>query len=310
MVVLRQSGNSWEFTSEAELEDFVWVNLQPLFGVFPLKRQYSVDGQFCDILAVSDDRQLVVIELKNVEDRYVVQQLTRYYHALSNDRSLDDKVDYSKPIRLIAIVPLIHKDNLIDCKYNQLLIELWTFELIRGLESLEFQLRDLMGVIICTLDIPFFEGETSFPALVPELSRKWFKYIPNKEGYQDGLLRIRRKILQFDSRMKELDCSSFVLYGKNKSHWCAELKPYMGSNFLSLLLRLPHPDPNRKMMIRAYIQTEDWVRASHVIYYPSGFKNGIIFMGDCYRDFEQCRDNPDSVDVLIDFALSEWKTKL
>jgi hypothetical protein len=308
MVVFRQSGDCWTFRSESELEDFVWHNLQPLFGLSPLRRQYSVDGQFCDILAVSDDKQLVVIELKNVEDRYVVQQLTRYYHALSNDRSLEDRVDYSKPIRLVAIVPSIHKDNVIDCKYNQLLIELLTFELIENFEFVGFQLRDLLGLIICKLNIKYFKDEVS--CQLPELARKWLKFIPDQKSYQDGLLRIRQKILKFNPMMKELDCNSFILYGKNKSHWCAELKPYTSSNFLVLLLRLPHPDLHRKAMIRAYIQTEDWVRTSHIISYPSGFKNGIVFMGDCYRDFDQCQNNPDSVDVLIDLALSEWKMKL
>ena len=52
LVSLRKTGTGWEFASEAALEDFIWLNLAQLFGLTPLKRQYSVDGQICDILAI------------------------------------------------------------------------------------------------------------------------------------------------------------------------------------------------------------------------------------------------------------------
>ncbi|MBW4675618.1 MAG: hypothetical protein KME52_16810 [Desmonostoc geniculatum HA4340-LM1] len=44
-VNLRKTGNSWEFATEADLEDFVWANLKQLLGLTPLKRQYYVNGQ-------------------------------------------------------------------------------------------------------------------------------------------------------------------------------------------------------------------------------------------------------------------------
>ncbi|BBD69410.1 hypothetical protein NIES4072_32570 [Nostoc commune NIES-4072] len=37
-VNLRKTGDSWEFATEADLEDFVWANLKELFGLIPLKR--------------------------------------------------------------------------------------------------------------------------------------------------------------------------------------------------------------------------------------------------------------------------------
>ena len=77
-VSLRKTGSGWEFESETILEDFVWANLQQLLGLIPLKRQYRVSGQICDIVAVDENKRLVVLELKNGEDRYIVQQLTRY----------------------------------------------------------------------------------------------------------------------------------------------------------------------------------------------------------------------------------------
>ncbi len=82
---LRKTGQGWEFEGEQALEDFTWANLKQLLKLTPLKRQYVVKGQICDILAVDENKRLVVLELKNSEDRYIVQQLTRYYDALLND---------------------------------------------------------------------------------------------------------------------------------------------------------------------------------------------------------------------------------
>ncbi|MEH2310443.1 MAG: endonuclease NucS domain-containing protein [Nostoc sp.] len=86
---LIKRGNSWKFATEADLEDFVWANLKELFGLIPLKRQYYIKGQICDVLALRENKQLVVLELKNAEDRYIVQQLTRYYDALLVEVALE-----------------------------------------------------------------------------------------------------------------------------------------------------------------------------------------------------------------------------
>lgn len=51
MTKLRQCGNQWNFHNESELEDLVWTHLKSLLGLLPLKRQFLIRGQFCDILA-------------------------------------------------------------------------------------------------------------------------------------------------------------------------------------------------------------------------------------------------------------------
>ena len=108
---LIKKSESWQFASEADLEDFVWNNLEKLFGLIPLKRQYIVLNDCCDILALSDSGQIVIIELKNTEDRYVVQQLTRYYHSLATEKPMAEIIKYDQPIRLIAIKPYFHRHN-------------------------------------------------------------------------------------------------------------------------------------------------------------------------------------------------------
>ena len=143
MTKLRQCGNQWSFHSESELEEVVWLHLKSLLGLLPLKRQFSIRGQFCDILAITSDEQLVVIELKNETDRYVVQQLTRYYHALQQEMPFLEQVDYSKPVRLIAIAPSFHRDNWIDRQYNRLAIDLLQFEISPDQGEFVWKLHDL-----------------------------------------------------------------------------------------------------------------------------------------------------------------------
>lgn len=115
----------WAFKTEFELEEFVWASLEPLLNLKPLARQYIIDGQICDILATTPERQLVVLELKNVEDRYVVQQLTRYYASLRQGQPFADQADYCLPIRLVAIAPTLHAHNHIDREYSRLDFEFY-----------------------------------------------------------------------------------------------------------------------------------------------------------------------------------------
>ncbi|WP_411908711.1 endonuclease NucS domain-containing protein [Nostoc sp. MS1] len=61
---LRKTSAGWDFASVAALEDFIWDNLQQLLGFTPLKRQYIVKNEVCDILALDEQQQLVILELK------------------------------------------------------------------------------------------------------------------------------------------------------------------------------------------------------------------------------------------------------
>ena len=150
-VTLRKTGSGWEFDSEAALEDFLWDNLENLFGLTPLKRQYNANEQFCDILGTSKQKQLALLELKNSEDRYVVQQLTRYYDILVEEKPFAEKVDYEQPIRLAAIAPSFHKDNFTDLKYHLLAsqFEFWQFSIVEESEKFYFDLKNLRTEATC-----------------------------------------------------------------------------------------------------------------------------------------------------------------
>ncbi|MBW4636846.1 MAG: DUF91 domain-containing protein [Gloeocapsa sp. UFS-A4-WI-NPMV-4B04] len=141
--MLKKVNGKWQFASENNLEDFVWGKVNSLFGLSALKRQYSVYGDICDILALDGNRRLVVIELKNTEDRYVVQQLTRYYHSLQEQKPFQQQVNYQLPIRLIAVAPSFHRHNWIDREYHKLNFELMSFAISQQQNDVELQLTDL-----------------------------------------------------------------------------------------------------------------------------------------------------------------------
>jgi RecB family endonuclease NucS len=126
--LLRKTVDRWDFESELALENFVWVNLEELFGLTALVRQYCSKGEFCDILALDQQRRLVIIELKNSEDRYIVQQLTRYYDSIIKEQPFQSQVDYRQRISLIAITPSFHRHNLVDRIYSKLEFQFLNFK--------------------------------------------------------------------------------------------------------------------------------------------------------------------------------------
>ncbi len=139
----RQKKNLF-FKSERDLEDFVWVHLNELLLLRGFKRQYMIKQDVCDILAVDKTGRLTVIELKNTVDRYIVQQLTRYYDRMITEKPLNSEINYDLPIRLIAISPTYHEHNLIDQKYSFLEIDFLTYEFLELEDkSIQFVLRDL-----------------------------------------------------------------------------------------------------------------------------------------------------------------------
>jgi hypothetical protein len=141
--MLKKVDEDWQFASEKNLEDFVWGKLNSLFELSPLKRQYTAYGDICDILALDKNSRLVILELKNVQDRYIVQQLTRYYHSLLEEKPFQQQVNYQLPVRLIAVAPSFHRHNWIDRKYHKLSFEFMSFTIRQQQNDVYLQLTDL-----------------------------------------------------------------------------------------------------------------------------------------------------------------------
>jgi RecB family endonuclease NucS len=341
-VNLKKTGERWDFPSEAVLEDFAWANLPQLLGLTPLKRQYSINNQFCDILALGKNKQLVVLELKNTEDRYIVQQLTRYYHALLEEKPLFEEINYEQAIRLIAIAPSFHRNNYTDRKYNHLSIEFLQFQLLTDNDKCYVQIKDLDNEKVSQVEILYQEKPSE--ALIPDAPRKLLNFLAKcNEIDRNAILKIRHKILSFDNHMKEVVEANSIEYGKGKSYPCAEIyldKSKDGSNCRPyLFLRLPDPDPLHKPgILRMRVQNDEyWKTFSLVIYCPRaltlsrGTGQAInyypLFLEQierlfnreqsnenyliCYKNYETLiTTKSNSIDLLIDIAFKAWLNRL
>ncbi|WP_354634815.1 endonuclease NucS domain-containing protein [Planktothricoides raciborskii] len=257
-VNLRQTGSGWEFESEAALEDFLEENLPALFGLHPLKRQHYVNEQFCDIVAAGDNKNLVILELKNTEDRYVVQQLTRYYDGLREQQAFSDQVDYSQPVRLVAIAPSFHRDNLIDRKYHTLAFQFLKFSVISEDEKFYFQIIDIDTEEQSILQIS--QIQTQEPGVIASPPRRLQTMLTQcNDQTKYEILRIREHLLTFDRRMQEFSSNGIIKYGNNQgksSKICAELCTDSQSNII-LFLWLPYKGGKSQRVGRARIWT-DW----------------------------------------------------
>lgn len=289
-VNLRKTASGWEFDSEEALEDFVWANLPALFGLTPLKRQHIVKGQFCDILALGENNELVVLELKNGEDRYIVQQLTRYYDALREEKPFSEQIDYDRPIRLVAVAPSFHRDNFTDRKYSHLSVEFLHFEILTDEGRFYLQLKNVEPGKVTKVEIPHQEKESSDNISTPP--RKLLNFLAkcnnSSEREREAVLGLRRKILCFDSRMQEIIKANSFEYGKGKSNPCAELyfsKSYGYMGRPNLFLRLPEPDPwykqsTKRMLI---LVDRDWNSFSGMIYLHKQFNNPQVRVSNTYE---------------------------
>lgn len=270
-VNLIKTGNSWKFATEADLEDFVWANLKELFGLIPLKRQYYVNGQICDILALNEKKQLVVLELKNGEDRYIIQQLTRYYDALQEVKPLQDEIDYQQPIRLIAIKPDFHRDNFTDRKYNHLSIDFFEFAVLADGVNYYLQIKNLDNGKVSKIEVPHQDRERNED--IPPPSRGLMNRLTKCSSEQhEGILKIRQKVLSFDKRMEEMSSAVSFRYGngnRKTSKFCAEF--YFDSKGIPIIfLWLGLKNNSSDRISRARIWTDWQGNALLEGYVPSG----------------------------------------
>jgi hypothetical protein len=272
VVKLKKTGSKWEFQSEANLEDFLYLCLDRMLGASPLRRQFSVGGQFCDILAVDSDKRLLIVELKNQEDRYVVNQVSRYYDALLEEKPLADFVDYSKPIKILIISPVFHRDNLIDRKYSCLDIHFLTFDLSIESENLIFTLHDLENNKLSSITVSY--EQESQERLVQEPPRRFLKLLTDvAETERQFILNAREQILEFHHQMKEMPIGNNILYGSSKTRPCAEFRYDESRKTPSLFLWLPHVTSRtmsaRKIVARMKVWT-DWLSVTSVGHVPKG----------------------------------------
>jgi Endonuclease NucS len=140
------NGHDVRFESEQDLESYIEDRFEDIFpGLILLARQYTSANQRCDLIcAKKSNKQLVIIELKNQIDRYIVAQLIRYRKALLLEQPFVGLLDYSLPIELIAAAPKFHEDNYTDkeaCKFEEN-IHFLTFSIEYKNETSKFNLLE------------------------------------------------------------------------------------------------------------------------------------------------------------------------
>lgn len=275
---LRKTGIGWEFASEAALEDFVWDNLQQLSGLIPLKRQYAVKGEICDILALKETRQLVILELKNAEDRYVVQQLTRYYDNLLDEKPFLAQIDYSQPIHLIAAAPSFHRHNLIDRKHTNLIVDFLQVNVAQINQDFHLRLQDIDTNQTWSIPIPYQKLDISSVSSnipdPPQILLDWLGACTGEE--QQAILKLREKILSFNERIQEeIEGKNTIRYGRGKSKPVAELCYQRKTHKPIIFLWLPTPSSllftERRQVIGRMRLWMDGAVVTYAGHIPEGF---------------------------------------
>jgi RecB family endonuclease NucS len=254
---LHKTAAGWQFHNEETLEDFLYLHLNEALGLQGLARQYIIQGQRCDILATDSTQRLIVIELKNTEDRGIVQQLTRYYHALSEEKPFADQINYDLPVHLIAIAPSFHRDNLIDRQYHRLKFQFLNFFIEETATKFYLKLKDIDSQQTRQIIIPHQPPEKGYlPAIPNSLSKILKNCSPDQ---QTKILQMREKILMFDKRMQEIPVSGSILYGNGNgktNKYCAEFTADKDGKFF-LFLWIPLKCGHSDKIGRALIWT-DW----------------------------------------------------
>jgi len=290
-------------------------------------------------LALNSSKQLVILELKNTEDRYVVQQLTRYYDNLLDERPFSQQVDYSQKVRLVALAPTFHRHNYIDRKYNLLKIEFLQVYILQTDGDFHLHLKDIDSTQTWTLPIPYREinisnSSENIPPPPPQLLN-WLGSCSIEE--QQAILNMRDLILNFHPKMQELIESKNTIRYSGKTKMCAELTFNRKLNKPIVFLWLPTPNSFRFERKEVIGRMRLWINGTSVInlgHVPEGMgkmksvseweaipkeqqprKLGYSFS---YKSFypvgiyiyEKLIQNPDSLQSLVNLALSRWLSRI
>jgi hypothetical protein len=217
----------------------------------------------------------------------VVQQLTRYYDALREEKPFQSDVNLEAPIRLIAIAPIFHRDTLVDCKYNALEFELYTFNIASKNNALRLQLNHSKlneSRSIRLSQIPD-SSKSSATTEIPEPPRKLLNWLSHSSKSEfDGFLQSRQQILSFDSRMKEIVEPQRIIYGRGKTKPCAEIRmiKFINDKEPALFLWLPDLEDKPHVLRMQLGIDKTWKKVAAIGYSPSSTKIRRVW------NFPQC----------------------
>ncbi|MBW4574769.1 MAG: hypothetical protein KME08_05735 [Aphanothece sp. CMT-3BRIN-NPC111] len=252
-------GGKIRFQSETDLENYIETNFNEIFPDFVLlKRQHSIKMQRCDLFGCAkSNKQPVIIELKNEEDRYIVSQLIRYRKAILTDKPFADEIDYSLPVKLVAIAPSFHEDNYTDKEASKFENDLcfWAFRVENQNNSGKFKLCDN------TYDIPYpIFGLPDVPAssdvagnILPAFTLNFVGKLPTE--YINDFIYLR-SLFMSQPKIKEMVSPSYskILYGTGQGENHKKLAEITNTNkSVCLFLWLPtHVKTNIKIPVARF----------------------------------------------------------
>ena len=236
---IKKYGDTWNFLSEADLEDFIWSNLKELLGIQPLLRQYLTGNQNrCDMLALDHNGRLFILELKKGIDDGIVSQLTRYYESITKNPLTIKEFNKEQGVSLIAISNDFHRNSLLDAQYSRLDFRFLRYSIQEKNGKLLFQLLDHLDDAKIA-EFPIEAAREEFQELSPP-SRLFSRLLQlcNK-AEAEAILEARKKILLFDHRLKEVNKQGYILWSQGKTLPLAELRLDSERDKTFLYLYLP-----------------------------------------------------------------------
>ena len=280
---------------------------------------------------------MVILELKNSEDRYLVQQLTRYYENILKNKPFREDLDYDKPIKLVGLAPSFHRYNLVDRKYNKLNISFINFQVVENDSQFKLCLKNIDTREFFQLPIPYTKIELVSKEDLPEPPKLLLDWLGSCTGdEQEGIIKMRENILLFDKRIQEMiEPKKSISYGRGKTKTCAELSWERKLQKPVLFLRLPIPNVSRKQ--RNLGRMKIWTDGKTVSYvghvpegfgimkpmaewnkipqneWPKSFSMGMSYNSktplDCaiYLRIIEHREDSTSLEALVEIALEKWR---
>ncbi|MEH2447778.1 MAG: hypothetical protein V7K18_18955 [Nostoc sp.] len=211
-------GGEIRFQSEQDLENYIEAYFDTIFpDLVLIKRQHSFKMQRCDLLCSNKlDKQAVIIELKNEEDRGLISQLLRYRKIILQNQSFADQIDYSLPIKLIAIAPTFHDDNYTDKEASKFEIDIffYKFHVEYQTTGAKFQLEGKnYDILYPVFGLPgSLQNEDLQNTVLPAFTHNFKSNLP-VDTHQN--FRIIRELFMAQPKIKEMVSPTYrkILYG-------------------------------------------------------------------------------------------------
>ena len=252
----RVYGESAEFETERHLEWFFWYTVLPKIGLKPLKSQYICREGICDILAKGNENQLIIIELKNVEDSHVIEQITAYFDALMEEKPFSEQIDYTKSIELYTVCPNYRNRTVTTLKHHKLKFTLLSYAVKSSNQGFIFTLYEwLTKAEIAKIDIPI-AAEIASTLNLPDPPKAFVNLLGNcSENEKICAIEIRDQIYQFaqslNYRIYEKPDGKWIRFERNKQNPIAEMGWENKRKSLAVYLWLPFVTVNGQWNMKA-----------------------------------------------------------